>query len=548
MNSYLQHISFIYETSQGKQELLAGSQDDCFDFKVNEDRGTFTMHIFPTNAPVECLSCTLKIRFVGEIRRWRNHNYSWAPLDTDRIANEYSPKILQLSNAIFVQAAQTSGCWEANHKQKTILLWHLHTPGLKPVFYFKRHRNFYQPPYRISEPLALQLLFTEFPPVEWSRSPLPFSAIFCLTDHCDFDSVHLLEHQRLLLAECGVTISKGFFLNHYSKRHWNVSYETKEGADELKLWQGDGHELFYHSLSQSIKKEQDSQTDFEVFHTPEDIQPVTTWVDHGYQPYNFTMQSGEPAQREWIEKMNNKGMHLFWNYYDTFEDAGTINQIAVEQFCPSFVWSLKTSLPEKLRLLLYYYSEEKNVYAYRQWAGAIKSVIGNLFSKKIWHLNKETFGIIPIIIRQIFQWIFYSRSRNAQAKFAPLIFSYPGVPNAHIFQTLAIKNFNEAFSEPLLSDFIHNSGVCIAHTYLASSEKHHSGRVFSNDKGEISEQMRQAWHRLGTLIAEKKIWNPTISKLNAHFTNHSKVIFSLDEQGMIQYAGTIDIPIRIVDE
>ena len=80
-------------------------------------------------------------------------------------------------------------------------------------------------------------------------------------------------------------MTKGFFLHHYSKRADNASYENDQA--ELQLWLSDGHELAYHSLSQSLKKEEEAFADFYQFTPPFDQCP--TWIDHGYQPYNFSL-------------------------------------------------------------------------------------------------------------------------------------------------------------------------------------------------------------------------------------------------------------------
>ena len=80
-----------------------------------------------------------------------------------------------------------------------------------------------------------------------SRSIKSFSAIACFTDHCDFDTLSNLQLQRTFFKEKDIKVTKGFFLNHFSKRQDNASYERDKM--ELDLWINDGHELCYHSLS-----------------------------------------------------------------------------------------------------------------------------------------------------------------------------------------------------------------------------------------------------------------------------------------------------------
>ena len=94
---------------------------------------------------------------------------------------------------------------------------------------------------------TIALLFSKKSGVEFSRSKIPFSAVACFTDHCDFDTLQNLKIQRELFKTCNIKITKGFFLNNYSKRE-NASYE--ENKEELDFWKKYGHELAYHSLSQ----------------------------------------------------------------------------------------------------------------------------------------------------------------------------------------------------------------------------------------------------------------------------------------------------------
>ncbi|MGL5111788.1 MAG: hypothetical protein ACRC6O_03995, partial [Flavobacterium sp.] len=234
------------------------------------------------------LSFDLEIRFELPVSQYRSHDYQWLDADTPWVANAFCPKIIKLSNGMLVQANILGGIWEVHPKNKSVLLWRFNPAfaatitqytmpandrQLKPVT-----PNFYELP-----PLAL--LFSTQNAIEFSRSKIPFSAIVCFTDHCDFDTAENLVLQRQFFKENGIKVTKGFFLSHFSKRADNASYE--HDADELELWRQDGHELCYHSLTQSLLPNPESKTSFHTFNPP--FSELTTWIDHGYQPYNFSL-------------------------------------------------------------------------------------------------------------------------------------------------------------------------------------------------------------------------------------------------------------------
>ena len=62
----------------------------------------------------------IQIVFTTPISAFRNHDYSWVKCNADRIANEYSPKIIQLSNGVIIQANITTGIWEINEKNRKV--------------------------------------------------------------------------------------------------------------------------------------------------------------------------------------------------------------------------------------------------------------------------------------------------------------------------------------------------------------------------------------------------------------------------------------------
>ncbi len=136
-------------------------------------------------------SFTLKVEFNHPIIQFRNHDYTWQPFGHRAIANWYAPKILRLKNNQLVQANQHAGIWEINKKHPRILLWHFNPNNANPLVQYgpqnskqvmdassKHHFN-----------KSLALLFPLKASIEMSRSKIPFSAIVCFTDHCDFDTL-----------------------------------------------------------------------------------------------------------------------------------------------------------------------------------------------------------------------------------------------------------------------------------------------------------------------------------------------------------------------
>ena len=68
-------------------------------------------------------SFDIVIRFSQPIIEFRNHDYQWVNCNSDRIANEFCPKIIKLKDGTLVQANRNIGIWEVNKKLKTVLLW-----------------------------------------------------------------------------------------------------------------------------------------------------------------------------------------------------------------------------------------------------------------------------------------------------------------------------------------------------------------------------------------------------------------------------------------
>ena len=170
-------------------KLLSGQTSKNCDFtkvhnhKIELDHQEFNLE-----------SYTFQIEFNNAIVSFRNHDYQWVNIDQRRIANWYAPKLIKLKNNQLVQANQNDGIWEVNTQNSNILLWHFNPENSNPIANYdlnnSKHITQANIEPNIKNPLAF--LFPINFAIEISRSKIPFSAIACFTDHCDFDTLEAL--------------------------------------------------------------------------------------------------------------------------------------------------------------------------------------------------------------------------------------------------------------------------------------------------------------------------------------------------------------------
>src|SRR5690606_15613903 len=228
----------------------------------------------------------LKFTFSQPIISLRDHDYSWKKPYENYNAGMFVPKLLKLRNNHYVQANQGTGSWRLDMEEDNVLYWCFNNVNQTPITQYTGDNNS-----RIIKSLTedivlskLSLLISKFSSLEYSRSIIPFSGIICFTDHCDFDTLESLQTTREFFSKLGIKTTKGFFLNQFSKRANNASYQNNK--EELQKWLKDGHEMAYHSLTQSLRSQSEAFNEFETFQ-PEFS--CNTWIDHGYQPYNLSL-------------------------------------------------------------------------------------------------------------------------------------------------------------------------------------------------------------------------------------------------------------------
>lgn len=490
---------------------------------------------------LDCNSFDIKIVFLEPVAQFRSHDYIWENIKTSFIANEFSPKIIKLQNNQIVQANIASGIWEIDHNNPVVLLWRFNPKSASPITNYvskENRRNISEAKQKFNFIENPQLLFIENEAIEISRSKYPFAAIACFTDHCDFDTPENLVIQRHFFKEHQIKITKGFFLNHFSKREENASFQNQN--EELLKWHNDGHELCYHSLSQSIKSNIESFEDFRQFIPPLDTMKV--WIDHGYQPYNFSLFKNNNISEENFSKiLKGKKINILWNYIDSGTATnGVINQFNTEQFTLSsfFTGNKDLEFVKRMQLMIkniifHFYNDENVISQYKNAASNFKKVFFQKEFKSILPLSKDFLNLSNSIVLVFLSWKMNKIKPYRLAKYSPILFKHNISDNEfYVFQTLEMLDFKKSLSRENLDNLINEKGVFIAHTYFSVPMEYHLGKLFSTPKT-IDSEVAKNFQFLGTKIKNQEIWNPTLTELIDYWANFEKVIFDIDIEGNI---------------
>lgn len=494
------------------------------------------------------------ITFDEEINEFRNHDYTWVNGNENRIATSYCPKIIKLKNGIYVQPNRNVGIWELRKKNPQVLVWRFNPHNVAPLTAYSK--NTAQKIITQSTDCeflehTLSLLFSPHGGVEFSRSKIPFTAIACFTDHCDFDTLENLQLQRAFFKKNNIKVTKGFFLNHFSKRKDNASFQND--ADELKLWKNDGHELAYHSLSQSIKSKAESFDDFKNFKPP--FSDIPTWIDHGFQPYNFsTFQRENIDSKSFEETLKEKNIKTLWNYIDSgTATSGVINQLNPEDFTLNSFYNGIRDLKFTDRwgqlikdIVFHYYADGKLILNYMNTA---------TYFKKVFHDRKFKFilsfvaNFFKLMISLFKVFVFWKKTKNKVyelAKYTPLIVKHKIEQETfYVFQTLEMIDFKKALASENIEKLISEKGIFIAHTYFSVPMKYHIGRIFRTSK-EIDDGVSKNFSNLGFKIKNDEIWNPTLQELVAYWEIFSVIKLDVNENGFIFVASATNLHFRTI--
>lgn len=497
-------------------------------------------------------SFDIELHFSHEISFVRNHDYNWKSPKKNYVATEYSPKVLKLSNGCFVQANICAGIWEFDAARKK-LLWRFNPHLAMPLTSYTKNDNQKQVSnarHELRFPQKPALLFSHNNAVEISRSPIAFSAIACFTDHCDYDTVESLELQRKFFKENSIRVTKGFFLNHYSKRADNASWENN--SNELIQWKEDSHELAYHSLSQSIKPDKESFHDFENLLPPLEI---PTWIDHGYQPYNLSMWEQSNSSFDHFSSLLSKNSIInLWNYIDSgTSTTGVINMLNPSDFTLKSYFSGLKGVKFKNRtgmllknIIFHFYADEKIINCYKSSAGLFKKVFLQGKFSRILQLAKSLFRFTIPLLKVFIFWNSYSKKVYRLAKYTPLIFRHRiGDAEFRIFQAIEMVDFRKSLHPDNLEKLVRESGIFIAHTYFSVPMNYHTGRMFSSPQ-EIDKVTARNFAALGEKIKNGQIWNPTLSELASFLSKFEDVVLDTDTNGNIIAVNSAGVPTRSI--
>lgn len=514
-------------------------------FLINEERISNKIEL-SKNITLKSDS-VLKITLKQKIVKYRNHDYTWKILDKTYTSNPYCPKILITENGEYIQPNINIGIWEIDAKRPYELIWKFNPYYSTPIINYDK-QNLKE--ISLSNYLNTKnvcLLFSKQNALEVSRSQIPFSAIACFTDHCDFDTLENLRILRPFFKRHNIKTTKGFFLNHYSKREDNASFEHH--SEEIEKWRNDGHELVYHSLTQSIREFDLAIQEFKEFEPPFEI---NTWIDHGFQPYNFTLfKKSKITNKDYESLLVEKNIKNLWNYLDSgTSTSGVINQLNTSQFTLSKYlkgikgFSLQTQIKLFLKLLLiHYFSKPEYQKVYKDLAVNFKKIRYQKQFKSVFKLIINVFSLMKILFGLLINWNKVKNIPFEHSKYAPVLFKHIiDSKKFTIFQTLEMVDFVNSLKKGNIDSIIEEKGLFIAHTYFSVPMKYHTGRMIINNK--INPKVEENFQYLSEQIKLKKIWNPTLKELSEYLCNFEDVEFDLNEKGEIYCTQHFDFNIR----
>lgn len=481
------------------------------------------------------------IQFSIPIVFYRDSSYKWASLTKrETFLNANSPKIIVLKDGTHFLSTKNIGAWII--KDSTTIEWVLEAKELTPLFkYDLKGKRTFNDSFRM-ETYHLGLLFSKKEVPEFSRSRPPFKPIICFTDHCDFDTNESLRKQLSFFKNYNITVSKGFFLNHYSKRKDNSSYERE--PDLIKSFKNEGHEVFFHAFTQSLRENSEAIHEFTHSESPPELD-IKTYVDHGYQIYNFTKKHETGLkEEEWSEIMSNKGVKNLWTYLDSGTAMkGVCNQLNQSHFTLSNLIKYNgIDLKKIIRTELFFRGNENSLLEYRRLAEKAKELKNRKSFASVFSLLNS---IKKVSSHLIHSFIFRRNETFKYAQFTPWIFqSRIGGKTYSFFQTIEVTNFEETFSKQNIDTLKKESGLLIAHCYFASPLAHQKGRLF--DGNEISTKNHQNFEYIKEQVLSGNIWNPTISELIDYVNDLNNLEFSWDAEHQKIISNNPSVPLNYI--
>lgn len=533
-------------------KLIFPDKSENLELEIFENKSIILLDKFQIK---NYISFDIEITFKDEIDFIRNHMYQWIKCDIEYSATDFSPKIIKLKNGYLIQPNIQDGIWDFNPKVKNKILWRFNPKNAAMLTKYSGKKNekvLQSVTSKFDFPSEIALLFSKKNALEFSRSPIPFSSIACFTDHCDFDTLENLKLQRTFFKENNIKITKGFFLNHFSKRDDNASFEKH--SNELLKWKNDGHELCYHSLSQSIKTDKESFEDFEFFNSP--IENIPTWIDHGYQPYNLSLyQNSKVNEQKYVQILTDKKINILWNYIDSgTATLGVINQLNSNDFTLKNYFKginslrFKDRVALKIKLILFhFYADEQMITKYKNISSSFKKFVKEKNIMQLIAFFKNSFSILIPLLKVFLNWNSVKNQPFKLAKYSPLVFKhYIQNTTYSIFQTIEMVDFKKSLHPKNINKLIDEKGLFIAHTYFSVPMKYHTGKLFKTETT-IDEEVANNFSYLSSKIKDNSIWNPTLKELVQFLSKFENIKLDINESGTIFNITETDLPFREIN-
>lgn len=363
------------------------------------------------------------VKLDSPIIAFRNSIFQWEDYDSQTaIMPIFSPKIIVLENGQHLFPDRNIGVWEI--KDAYSFEWILANNRINPIFkYGVNNKKVFVNEF-LCKDYYLKILNSNTEAPEMSRTPLGFKPFICFTDHSDFDTPDNLMTLWSFLEKTGVKTSKGFFPFHFSKREDNASLERE--PDLIKRYQSSGHELVFHALSQSLRPNDEAINEFNQVWVDNSLD-VTTYIDHGYQIYNWTRATDFFNEKYWVATMKSNGIDNLWTYLDSgTAKHGIINQFNSKHFTPKKIASnlLKPGgLSFIIRTLLFYSNDDDLVAKYRRLKGDVKKIL----SKRSIAALKDALLNASKLSSFVFKNLFQQQKRAEpfhHARYTPSLFQY----------------------------------------------------------------------------------------------------------------------------
>lgn len=375
-----------------------------------------------------------------------------------------------------------------------------------------------------------------------NRFPHGCHAAFLLTDHCDFDEAPNL-HRFIYGNEgkgawlgSGLKITKGVFTKRSPKAGFRAGTLEDESYLQLAeaLYKG-GNEIAPHAIQQSGKITVEQFR--EALGWLQQRFNCRSWIEHGnYLAYSYYM-GGRDNEYKLVENLTARGYTSLWSYYDMpIDPFTTLNMLhnGRQGLAPGLYPALRKMAAGKafqafhllrsyiarrhhgqraviylLNLLSAGRSMAMSFVRRKKPAQAVAHFLQSLFTGG----NKKEIGYRPYTAQEIrnFSPVLFPEDAAALAKYKP--------GQLFMFTTQEVVHTSDVYTSAALHRLAAERGIHIAHTYILNRLPYING-IFEKDGG-LKKQWTDFVEALAAMVAEQRIWNPTLAGLTAHFSRLS---------------------------